>query len=74
VAKRVIGLPEWKKSAACNGQPVEFFFEERYTDLAKEFCSNCEVKKRCYGTASQRVARGDLVYGIWGGRDWSPKE
>jgi hypothetical protein len=71
MTRKITGLPEWRLEAACSGQPTEFFFEERYEELAKEFCTGCPVKRRCYGWAQQQIQRGNLVYGIWGGRTWS---
>lgn len=71
MARRISELPKWRLEAACAGQPVEFFFEERYLGLAKTFCTGCPAKRRCYGYAQQQIQRGYLIYGVWGGRVWS---
>ncbi len=37
MARRISEPPKWRLDAACAGQPVAFFFEDRYLELAKEF-------------------------------------
>lgn len=71
MARRISEPPKWRLDAACAGQPVAFFFEDRYLELAKEFCTGCPAKRRCYGYAQQQTQRGFLVYGVWGGRTWA---
>jgi|18_taG_2_1085343.scaffolds.fasta_scaffold296250_2 hypothetical protein len=58
------GFPDeqpWKLDAACRGERAEFFFEERYKDLALSFCVRCPVAEAC-GEAGE----GEQ-YGVWGG-------
>jgi len=65
----VQGPAEWKLKAACRGEPTEFFFEDRYLELAKTFCARCEVQRRCWLAGYKRDE-----YGVWGGVMRNPDE
>lgn len=59
---------EWMKEAACEGVPVQYFFEEyirdqEVYDYVNGLCKNCPVKDIClgYGKATKSI-------GVWGGK------
>lgn len=62
---------EWRDSAKCKKQPLETFFFEtengRYStrkiQLAREFCSGCDVQIECLSYALNE----NIEHGIWGG-------
>ena len=63
-------LRKWKLEAACRGEKAEVFFEERYYDLARAFCSICPGKEKCYHAGKREE------FGVWGGvtKGWLPDD
>jgi WhiB family redox-sensing transcriptional regulator len=57
----------WMDSGACKGMGANEFFPERqdYHGLinAKNVCSTCKVRKRCFEWA----ITNEIMHGIWGG-------
>jgi WhiB family redox-sensing transcriptional regulator len=61
----------WGKYASCKGQPIEWWFADRYNTRegqeglrnAKRVCSSCIVKEKCLNLANEN----DEAFGIWGG-------
>lgn len=70
---------QWMVRAACRGASTIIFFPEtvgvsgdQIYDLAREFCSQCDVRYECLKMALS-LETGDVRrYGVWGGL--SPEE
>jgi WhiB family redox-sensing transcriptional regulator len=65
------GKPDWRLRAACRGADPELFFPEgtagpaqKSVALAKQICSECQVRARCLDWAVEHCA----AFGVWGGR------
>jgi len=61
-------MSDWRKRAACLGQPTERFFPEdtnQYRHIVR-LCDNCAVKAECLDEALQVPVSADR-YGVFGG-------
>ena len=55
-------LMEHDNDALCFGANPDFFFDERYEEVAKALCHSCKLRNACLADAIQNKA-----YGVWGG-------
>lgn len=49
----------WREHAACKGQPLRLFYDERHAAEARALCAICSVSDQCLADADND--------GIWGG-------
>ena len=64
----------WMELAKCKGRNDITWFpepgESHLVTIAKKFCSDCPVRKRCLSWALDN----DIPYGVWGGKSASNRK
>jgi hypothetical protein len=60
---------EWLSRINCAGVDVNIFYEAKYANEAKSFCSQCEVRDECLSAAIyfDTLNYAGTPYGTWGG-------
>lgn len=55
-------MSDWRDDAACKGQPVEWFYADKYAARALITCWSCTVANEC----GQWAEQAGEEFGVWG--------